>query len=423
MYKTSSNFRVSCFRNRVLIWTLLAILSFSFAPSASFAQQPTATIKVLSGEVLVSGQSATVGTALQAGDTIQTQAGASAVLELSDGSEIQLGENTQINIDDLSQTATGARVSYIKLLAGRLRALLSPGHQQEGSSFTIETPNAQLGVKFSQPDVEVSYDPEKQETVGIAHTVELIAINLLTDERIIVPVGSSVIIIGIMMKVIAGTTAAAIAAGTETAATGTATGMGAGTKVAIGVGAAAAAGGAVAVAVSSGDRGDSEDGGDSENRDENDNLSGYWFFSGEGYVEGCYSVYECCTPWQLMRPCCQNGPIELFDGFPVTHSGNTLSGFELDAIGRPYTLDGVVEGNSVSFTVRGSWEGERYCAGPSTTIYEGVIDDNDSNTIRGSFDGYGPWLSPYPFGEGADPEGTGTLTWRGNFTVTIYRPN
>jgi len=79
----------------MLIWTLLAVFSFSFAPSISMAQQPTATISALSGEVLVSGQSATVGTALRTGDTIQTQAGASAVLELSDGSKIQLGENTQ----------------------------------------------------------------------------------------------------------------------------------------------------------------------------------------------------------------------------------------------------------------------------------------------------------------------------------------
>ena len=92
MYKTSSNFRVSCFRNQVVAWLLLVIFSCSFAPSVSMAQQPTATISALSGEVLVSGQSVTVRTALRAGDTIQTQAGASAVLELSDGSEIHFGD-------------------------------------------------------------------------------------------------------------------------------------------------------------------------------------------------------------------------------------------------------------------------------------------------------------------------------------------
>ncbi len=118
MYQTSSNFRISNFRHRVVAWLLLTMFSLSFVPSVSFAQQPTATLSALSGDVLVSGQAATVGTALRAGDTIQTQAGASAVLALPDGSEIQLGEKTQINIDDLSQTATGARASSIKLLAG-----------------------------------------------------------------------------------------------------------------------------------------------------------------------------------------------------------------------------------------------------------------------------------------------------------------
>jgi hypothetical protein len=272
MCKTLSHFSMSSFRNRVIVWLLLVIFSCSFAPSVSFAQQPTATIKTLTGNVLVAGQAAQMGTVLNAGDTLQTQAGASVVLVLSDGSEIQLGEKTQINIVDLAQTATGARVSSIKLLAGWLRAFLSAQHQQKGSSFTIETPNAQVGVKFSQPDVEVSYDPAKQETIGIAHTVELIAINLLTNERIVVPVGSSVIIIGLLMKVITGTTAAAIAAGTGTTAAGTTTagtaaaataaGIGTGTLIAIGAGALAAAGGVAAVAASSG--GDTNSGGNGD---------------------------------------------------------------------------------------------------------------------------------------------------------------
>ena len=115
MSKTSSNLSILCFRSRVVVWMLLAAFSFSFAPAVSFAQQPTATIKALNGNVLVSGQTAKTGAVLHTGDTLQTQAGASVVLTLSDGSEIQLGEKTQINIADLAQTATGARVSSIKL--------------------------------------------------------------------------------------------------------------------------------------------------------------------------------------------------------------------------------------------------------------------------------------------------------------------
>jgi hypothetical protein len=117
----------------------------------------------------------------------------------------------------------------------------------------VDTPNAQVGVKFSQPDVEVSYDPEKEETVGIAHTVELLAKNILTDEEVLVPVGSSVIITAVGIKVVAGILGVVGASSAGSAGTGTtgaaSTGMGVGTKIAIGAGAVAAAGGAAVAAI------------------------------------------------------------------------------------------------------------------------------------------------------------------------------
>lgn len=258
MEKTVVNLRISMFRHRVCVWIVLFFLLWSFLPAVSMAQQPTATMSAVSGTVLVNGQKPGTGTVLRAGDVIETQAGASVVLELSDGTLLELGENTKIDLADLAQTATGARVSLVKLMWGWVRAKLSSNHQHVGSSFDIETPNALVGVKFSEPDIEVSYNPESVETVGIAHTVELLAKNLLTDEEVLVPVGSTVIIVGLTIKIVAGIltlTAASEAAGatavaeTETAAVGTAsTGMTTGTKVALGVAAVAAAGG-VAVAV------------------------------------------------------------------------------------------------------------------------------------------------------------------------------
>jgi hypothetical protein len=154
-----------------------------------FAQQPTATISILEGDVLASIQgqeavAATIGSILQAGDTIQTQAGANVVLTLLDGSELQLGENTNLDIAVLAQDAeTGARTSVIKLMWGKVRAFLSPGHQKEGSEFTFETPNALAGVKFSQPYVEVGYELETDTSVIAAHTVSVVVTNRRTGER------------------------------------------------------------------------------------------------------------------------------------------------------------------------------------------------------------------------------------------------
>jgi hypothetical protein len=183
---------------------LLTVLCFAVVVNA---QQPTATINSVSGGVLVSIQgkqpvAATVGAVLQSGDTIQTQAGAQVVLKLSEGSELRLGQRTKLDLAALlQQPQTGARTSRIKLAYGTIRASLSAGHQKEGSSFTMETPNAVAGVKFSHPEFEVSYDPETATTIIIAYTVEVIVTNLLTNEVKTIPPGSQAIIRGRLFEV------------------------------------------------------------------------------------------------------------------------------------------------------------------------------------------------------------------------------
>jgi hypothetical protein len=182
-----SNCRVSSSYHHLLIAGIL-LLVFLCLPTVIIAQQPTATISSLSGQVLVSIQgkepvTATVGTTLRTGDIIETQAGAQVVLLLSEGSELRLGQNTKIDIAALtSRPKTGARKSRIKLWYGRIRTLLSPGHQKKGSSFTVETPNARAGVKFSQPDLDVIYKPNIKTTIIRAYTVAVSVTNLVTKE-------------------------------------------------------------------------------------------------------------------------------------------------------------------------------------------------------------------------------------------------
>jgi hypothetical protein len=171
----------------MFVCTVLSVLILWCLPALSNAQQPTATITSLSGTVRVTVQgkepvTATVGRILNRGDTIQTQTGANVVLTLSDGSELRIGEETNLDVAVLSQQSTGARVSRLKLAWGRIRAFLSPGHQKEGSSFDVETPNAVVGVKFSEPDIEVIYDPETRSTIVRAYTVAVSVTNLMTKE-------------------------------------------------------------------------------------------------------------------------------------------------------------------------------------------------------------------------------------------------
>ena len=182
--------------------SLTAIFAiFLYCPALlSIAQQPTATVRALSGTVLLTiPQQDPVrvneGDVLESGDVIELKPGASALLGLSDGSEIQLGENTKLDIAVLMQSPQGARTSRLQLVYGRLRAFLSGDHQTEGSSFEVETPNAQVGVKFSQPDVAVSYDPETQTTVVRAYTVDVSVINRLTGAEVnSIPKGQQAIV-------------------------------------------------------------------------------------------------------------------------------------------------------------------------------------------------------------------------------------
>lgn len=280
MQRTSLQFRSVDFRYKGFVWLTLIVFCLSFVPSSSLAQQPTATINTLNGTALVNGQAANAGMILNAGDVIETQSGASVILELSDGSQLEVGENTRLDLAELSQTASGARVSRVKLVWGWLRARLSPGHQAGGSAFDIETPNALIGVKFSQPDVEVSYDLEKHETVGLARTMALSAKNLMTNEEIIVPVGSTVIITDTTIKIIAGLVslekadeaakaeAEAAKAGADAAATGatgagtaaTIGGMSPKTLALVGLGVVAVGGGVAIVASDGGGNGGSDSG-------------------------------------------------------------------------------------------------------------------------------------------------------------------
>ena len=300
MYNTTRGVQMAMFRSRAVAWLLLIMFISASLPTISVAQQPTATIRAMNGTVFISGRAASVGAVIGAGDTIQTQAGAGVTLALSDGSTVRLGENTEVALSALTQSADGARTSWLSLARGRLRALLSPQHQAAGSAFTVGTPNAQVGVKFSQPDFEVSYDPAKQETVGIAHSVELTAINLLTNEVITVPVGSTVVIVGLLMKIAAGTAASVIPLEAVTGAGAASGGFGAGTLLALGVVAAGAAGGVVALTANSDDENktDGNDTGDNDGTDVNNPFTGTFSNEFSGPVE---PDNECFLPEGSMR--------------------------------------------------------------------------------------------------------------------------
>ncbi|MCP4405030.1 MAG: FecR domain-containing protein [bacterium] len=183
-------------RQNVVIISFMFFMFCTIAFPVS-AQQPTAKIQSLEGRVVVSLQGsvaveATIGTVLSQHDSLQTFEGAKVMLEFSDGSQLELGENTNVTMLEFTQNLqTGARKSRIKLFWGRMRSWLSPGHQAPGSSYEVQTPNALAGVKFSEPDSEIIYDRETNITTAIAHKFEVLLMNLTTGEVLLIPQGNS----------------------------------------------------------------------------------------------------------------------------------------------------------------------------------------------------------------------------------------
>ena len=158
-------------------------------------QQPTAKILPFHGEAVVffqggSPMPASRDMLLREGDSIRTHAGATLTLELSDGSQLIVGENSNLQIATLAEDPqTGARTSRLILWWGKMRSLVSSGHQAEGSSYTVETPNAFADIQFSQPDSEVLYDPGTSTTTVMPHRFDVVVTNRVTNDTVRIPEG------------------------------------------------------------------------------------------------------------------------------------------------------------------------------------------------------------------------------------------
>ena len=158
---------VTMFARRTI--AALSFLVFISMVSETRAQPVAiqAEIKAVSGrvEVLRRGQSqwnaATVGAKLAEGDEIRAWGGASAELELPDGTNLVVAENTRLAVTKVTvDPQSKSRVGVFHLAVGKVRATLAEGAiklvQTRQSNFAITTPGgvaAARGTTFV-----ISYD-------------------------------------------------------------------------------------------------------------------------------------------------------------------------------------------------------------------------------------------------------------------------
>lgn len=149
---------------------------------------------------------------------------------------------------------------------------------------------------------------------------------------------------------------------------------------------------------------------------QNGDISGIWDLVAQGISVGCTEHTPCGGNIPPYNRCGTDvcGFFQMGDPYiHVSQSGTVISASGVDCNGHPYTLDGVISGNSVTFTIQGG--GITPGIGPVITTYTGTL---DGNIINGDFSGYASWTYK-------DENGnliTETATWTGTFTVIIEKP-
>jgi len=162
-------------RLRRLLAVLLALLMIlGGLPSASAQQRPgTAEVKRATGrvEVLRTGQTqwlpAVVGARLAEGDNVRAFSGASAELELPDGTTLLVAENSRIIVSKLDfDPQNQNRLVVFHLVVGKAVAAVTQATltliRARQSNFVITTPTAVAAARGTH--IDVTHDGEKNVT-------------------------------------------------------------------------------------------------------------------------------------------------------------------------------------------------------------------------------------------------------------------
>jgi hypothetical protein len=144
----------------VLLTTTLA--------ARSFAQTVAGTISTASGAVQVQ-RGATVtgvspGTPVNVGDRVITGPGGHAIITLTDGSQLELGESSNMVLDNHALAPAGGRAAtQVSLFGGVLRSVVSVAGGTP--NFEVHTPNAVAAVRGTRFDTAYT-EGEPRPTYG-----------------------------------------------------------------------------------------------------------------------------------------------------------------------------------------------------------------------------------------------------------------
>ena len=192
-------------RPRVLAVLLVAFLGLAWVGAASAQLKPgAAEIKSSTGQVEVKRKAETqwiaavIGMRLVERDEIRAHAGASAVLDLPDGSTLFLAENSRIVVTKLEvDPQNNARQALFHLVVGKVRAAVAEAAitlvRARQSNFAITTPTAVAAVRGTL--YEVLYNADRSVmTVAVLPTQPGGGRGLVTCVSLLAPSTGAVLI-------------------------------------------------------------------------------------------------------------------------------------------------------------------------------------------------------------------------------------
>jgi ferric-dicitrate binding protein FerR (iron transport regulator) len=146
---------------------VVLLMTLAMATRASAQALVAGTLTSASGSVQVQRAAGTApvgpGTPVNVGDRIITGPGGHAVVTLTDGSQLELGESSNLVIDNHALAPAGGRVAtQVSLFGGVLRSVVNAGGTP---NFEVHTPNAVAAVRGTRWDTAYS-EGEARPTYG-----------------------------------------------------------------------------------------------------------------------------------------------------------------------------------------------------------------------------------------------------------------
>jgi ferric-dicitrate binding protein FerR (iron transport regulator) len=166
---------------RLWIVSAVAIVILSLAGAAPLLAQASGvagSLSSVSGSVQLQRAGATtaagVGTPVNIGDRVITGAGGHAVVTLTDGSTLELGESSNLAIDSHALAPAGGRAgTQVSLFSGVVRSIVNA--TAGTPNFEVHTPNAVAAVRGTRFDTAYT-DSEARPTYGDCHKFTDVAV-------------------------------------------------------------------------------------------------------------------------------------------------------------------------------------------------------------------------------------------------------